>query len=319
MKLFEKEFDKKIEECSLLGKYIELLVFPDIIYRTLGQHSKPQIISGREKTYLSFLGKIERKKIKNPLNEIEDFYGIRIVFLQDADVRKFSSLLEKDPRLHLCKTRDDHEEMIKNPELFGYQSVHYIISTIHEEKYQNRTIPTNAKCELQVRTIFQHIYAEFSHKLLYKREDQISSSIKRLVHSSKALTEATESILGLAEEAINKTLKIIYEIIDVTNMIFQEVTGTTPITVENITKKYYRDLEGLFDEQTYTDLKTFYNYQKNKNKLSRCFLDINHYIVKDSIVVLVIFLLENKKTDFESLWSNSFVGIEQIKTIIGIS
>jgi putative GTP pyrophosphokinase len=93
-------------------------------------------------------------------------------------------------------TRERHfeDEIFDDPEVFEYQSVHYLVRSCEEVSFDGRSIPPDTACEVQVRTLLQHAYAEVAHDNIYKSKVHVPASVKRLVARGMALMESTDLI-----------------------------------------------------------------------------------------------------------------------------
>ena len=78
----------------------------------------------RVKDTLSFLEKIERKSYDNPIEEIEDICGIRIICFYQKDVEKITELLTKEFAIHESQNKESKLDF----DQFGYRSQHLIAS-----------------------------------------------------------------------------------------------------------------------------------------------------------------------------------------------
>jgi len=147
-------------------------------------------IYNRVKTEESFTDKIERKGYTNPLNEIEDILGIRIICFFQKDIKFISNKLIDELTIHESTTKE--EKLDSNQ--FGYRS-HHLIASISPEWKSNPSFRDlcNLKFEIQIRTILMHAWAEIEHSLNYKSELDIPKQFKRkLFRISAKLEEADE-------------------------------------------------------------------------------------------------------------------------------
>ena len=133
-------------------------------------------INYRVKTIESVLEKIERKEYENPLSQIEDFCGLRIICYYRNDIGKICDLLKDE--LTILEFQDKEEALNQNE--FGYRSVH-LIATVPNSwmSAPNYRGLDNLKIEIQVRTILMHAWAEIQHKLAYKKEEHLDVSMRR--------------------------------------------------------------------------------------------------------------------------------------------
>lgn len=148
--------------------------------------------SHRIKTVDSYCEKVLIRKPKaNPLLETTDKVGTRVVLLDTADVSVVCDFIESCGEWYVQEHAKDIDQIISDhPEEFTYQSDHYIIRP--KENYQAGCAVELLTCEIQVRTILQHAYAEISHDTMYKKDVTLSNLFKRKLASSMAFLEAAD-------------------------------------------------------------------------------------------------------------------------------
>lgn len=136
-------------------------------------------ITCRLKSLESLSKKIELKQDKyNSLEDLTDIAGIRIITFYSDDVDKVVELVENEFDVDRENTIDKRQAL--EPDRFGYCSVHYIVG-LSEERLKLREYQqySGLKCEIQIRTVLQHAWAEIEHDLGYKSEITIPKEIRR--------------------------------------------------------------------------------------------------------------------------------------------
>lgn len=112
------------------------------------------------------------------LSEITDIAGIRVITYYDNDVDRVAEIVERE----FCVDRENSIDKRKalDPDKFGYCSVHYVVS-MNETRLNLPECRTYAglKCEIQIRTVLQHAWAEIEHDLGYKSETGVPRNIRR--------------------------------------------------------------------------------------------------------------------------------------------
>ncbi len=175
----------------------------------------PHSVTAREKDAASLKEKIERdtKAYDNPLEEITDLAGVRIITYFPKDVDGIVPLIESEFAIDRENSVDKRN--VADPATFGYASVHLVV----ELSEQRCVLPEYAmfkglKCEIQVRTILQHAWAEIEHDIVYKTTDEIPFELRRKFASLAGLLEVADREFEMLrnEEAqvrirIAKTLK----------------------------------------------------------------------------------------------------------------
>ena len=147
-------------------------------------------ITTRVKEWDSLVEKCERNGLSpKSVVEIGDISGIRVVFLFMRDEKIGRRLIEENL---VILSREDTVERLSSDQ-FGYGSIHYQV----RPKPEWLAVPTMAElgglqAEIQVRTVSQHIWAEVSHALQYKREAQVPDPIKRSLYRVSALLDLVD-------------------------------------------------------------------------------------------------------------------------------
>jgi len=120
---------------------------------------------------------LTKPKYSDPLKQIEDLAGVRVITFIQRAVDEVSECIESEFR---CLDKEDKSAKLMDDDKFGYQSVHYIVqllpNRIELPEYQDFK---DLKLELQVRTILQHAWAEVEHDLQYKNEKISPPLIRR--------------------------------------------------------------------------------------------------------------------------------------------
>lgn len=148
----------------------------------------------RLKKESSIRGKAERYGINNFSEDITDLIGVRFVVLLTSELGLIENAIQKCERFSWKKVRDYGVQADTNPELFDYQSIHYFVSPKENFKIDEISIDKNLICEVQIRTLLQHAYAELTHDNIYKPIHIVPSSARRLVARSMALMETTDEL-----------------------------------------------------------------------------------------------------------------------------
>lgn len=136
---------------------------------------KLHLIQSRVKKVESFLDKVQRKELKTPFEEVNDIVGIRVVCLFLSDVERIVKVVRKVFAVLAEDNKVDGAEVAS----FGYMSFHLIAQMKNE--YQGPRYNTISKIpfEIQVRTIAMDAWANVSHYLDYKSEDDVPRALKR--------------------------------------------------------------------------------------------------------------------------------------------
>lgn len=153
-------------------------------------------ISGRAKAAASLENKIARKIYKNPLEEIHDLAGVRVVCSYQADAEALTEHLHELFSIHW------EEDKIAGlgAQLMGYGGTHFGVSlgTKYAGGVYNEI--TDLKCEIQVRTVLQDAWAIINHHLVYKNEDAVPERLKRDLNNVASLLEVAQSVFDTVRQ-----------------------------------------------------------------------------------------------------------------------
>lgn len=132
-------------------------------------------VTSRIKELDSFLKKTQRKELDNPLDQIQDIVGLRIVCLFLSDIGRIGNLIRES----FSVLSEDNKVEGTDVSSFGYMSVHFIATM--KETYVGPRYDSVAKLpfEIQVRTIAMDAWANVSHHLDYKSEEDVPTDLKR--------------------------------------------------------------------------------------------------------------------------------------------
>jgi ppGpp synthetase/RelA/SpoT-type nucleotidyltranferase len=187
---------------TVLGQYEDYATLLESLIRTFarGPSSPVQFhtLESRAKTVDSFARKAAKPSAENPnapkytepLSQITDLAGVRIITFFLEDVPAFEELINKEFEV-IEKT--DKSDLLEKEERLGYHSVHYIVSLGD----QRLTLPEYSrfrglKAEIQVRTILQHAWAEIEHDVQYKGQQALPAQIRRRFMTLAGLLEIAD-------------------------------------------------------------------------------------------------------------------------------
>ena len=126
-------------------------------------------VTGRAKSVASFADKAARMAdgapvFADPLREITDQIGLRVITYVQSDVQAVVDLLDDQVIVH--DDRDMGRETASEGR-FGYASRHLLIGLDEEGQALHPTL-AGLRAQVQVRTVLQHAWAEFEHDIRYK-------------------------------------------------------------------------------------------------------------------------------------------------------
>ncbi len=143
-------------------------------------------VESRLKEFDSLCDKVRRKHYDNPLQEIHDVCGLRVICYYPSDVGRVSELIQREFDVVELVDKAD----LLEPEVFGYRSLHI---TVTPNKDMLNTVSyrglNDLKAEIQVRTILQHAWADLSHELDYKKEEYAPKQFHKRLYQLNAMLD----------------------------------------------------------------------------------------------------------------------------------
>ena len=136
-------------------------------------------VFARSKDPLTLMEKVRRKGYVSPREEVTDLVGARVIVQYLDEVEPAASLVR-----HALVDIDEAHSIDKGKTLatreFGYRSIH-IVAKLPVEVLDIRGLPREPSLgvEVQVRTIFEHAWAEIEHEVVYKSGIQYPDDFRR--------------------------------------------------------------------------------------------------------------------------------------------
>ncbi|MEQ6309850.1 GTP pyrophosphokinase family protein [Delftia sp. WSY_9] len=214
-------------------------------------------IESRAKTLESFSEKVSRpgKTYQNPLEDITDLCGLRVILYYQEDVHHLAKLIREEFNVDDKRSGDKRDEL--RSDQFGYISVHLIC-----QLGDNRNnLPEwrdyrDLRAEIQVRTVLQHAWASISHALQYKNKSDIPEQFMRQMTRIAGLLELSdEQFSSLREKTstlrseVGKSLASSNLQVTINSVALEQFLETSELAIE--IENYSRDA-GNTIMQTFT-------------------------------------------------------------------
>lgn len=256
----------------------------------------------------------KEKHYSNPYEQITDKVGIRFVVLELSEIAIIKDIIEGHSDWETSKDVDFEENCKKKPELFVYQSVHYIVRNCNIINYKGILIPAQTPCEVQIRTLLQHAYAELSHQTVYKSSAQIDPGVKRKLARSMALIEATDEVF----KEVRQNMKVV-DSLYVSFIESAKRIARFPHYVESLNAAIFESYKSIIDSNrvspdnvdAFISTKSFVLDRIEKNVYS----DI---LYEQPIIYLLYYLTSNYSSTAQELWPFDASYIEPIFSDLGI-
>lgn len=313
---FRKKYKSEVPIYKAWGKYVDA-----IIKKKLKDDDSLSvlkiIVEPRLKDIDMLISKAftRGKNYDDPYNQITDKVGCRYVVMLLSDIESIESVICNCEDWDFSKDRDFELEIEKNPELFVYQSVHYIVRNKKILKDGKISIPSNTPCEIQIRTLLQHAYSELTHDTTYKSKIPTNPKIKRYIARTMALIETTDNIFMEVMNQINK----------VENS-FENYLSPFRKYIQGFTESGYNKV------LNYEVLETFKNKIKDSNEDIESFIDENDFLIEkinenskkeylysQPIIFYLYYLVNNHNSTAKKYWPLNFKYFNDISIDLGIA
>jgi putative GTP pyrophosphokinase len=136
---------------------------------------KRHSITSRIKTLPSLLDKADRQQMHEPLSEMNDIVGLRVVCLFLSDIERVGQSV----RDCFDVTEEDNKIEGQPASSFGYMSVHFVAQMKKDYKGPRYDSISGLRFEIPVRTIAMDAWAAASHYLDYKTDVDIPKELRR--------------------------------------------------------------------------------------------------------------------------------------------
>jgi putative GTP pyrophosphokinase len=164
-------------------------------------------ISARAKSVDRFIAKATKKengkpKYDDPLNQIQDQVGARIVTFYASDVERVRLETEK-----YFKYIESKKIVPESESEFGYEGRHFILFVPTD--LLDETLSSEDAVEffeLQIKTLFQHAWSEAEHDLGYKPSGKLTSDQKRRFAFTAAQAWGADQIFDELYRQVTKSV-----------------------------------------------------------------------------------------------------------------
>lgn len=259
------------------------------------------------------------KEYSDPYNEIEDKVGARMIVLLLDNIEDICTVVKgnEDWDFDECKHFDRDKE--KNPLLFTYQSVHYILRPKNEMTVNGVTIPESTPCELQIRTLLQHAHAELTHDAIYKTEGTVQPIVHRTVAKSMALIETTDDFFTEVTKQLNYGPLESLGIINKLDVFYLSLTKIAPFT-EKSSIAIWNSFERFIDNDLVNKIQetlTSEEYSFLPEKIIERYKENTFY--HQSTILFIYWLLINRKNALLRDWPLSKTLLDPLALDLGIN
>ncbi|HBO2000445.1 RelA/SpoT domain-containing protein [Pseudomonas aeruginosa] len=263
---------------------------------------------------------LNRGWFTNIYEDITDKVGVRYVVGLTDQILKISELIKKSHNWAETNSKEFDEWKRTDPRIFDYQSAHFVLTSLDELHYDGINIPPGTKCEIQIRTLLQHAYAELSHDTLYKSNVTSEPEVHRLFAKSMALMETTDDMLLRAHTS---SLESITHLEDIKREI-TEANKTHFPQLEFSSKPRENDylidqLRPLIKQNLNTDLSNF--LKKYSTSIANKISDrrASSPLFELEAITLVYYLAKRRSSSLPNYWPFEKSSLEAIYSDVGVA
>ena len=281
-------------------KQLEEKISPTSLISFLKIDAKPRV-----KDISSALAKVYRKNYQNPEMEMTDLVGVRFVVLLAEDIDKVCQVIESVDFWVAKVAKDFSGEIQAKPEVFDYQSKHYEIRPKTNLTLEDDLcIPQELCCEVQVRSLLQHAYAELVHDNIYKPDGIVPPQAKREVAKSMALMETTDDLFSKTLQILRVVNKPQEQLLNQLTEIYLQHINVVPDTDKKTNIVFFDAFSAYLDEQAVGQISQMMSDKKYIAPLVKEKAQ-SLYFFKQPVVLLIYWLLgANKLTpnEIQTIW-----------------
>ncbi|TDO92043.1 ppGpp synthetase/RelA/SpoT-type nucleotidyltransferase [Halanaerobium saccharolyticum] len=194
-----KQFQKQRHNYVNLRAEVEVILREALNENDIVFHS----IESRVKSVESFREKAERDKYSDPINEITDLTGIRIITLFEKEIHQISDIIKELFEIDYARSEDKSD--LLDADKMGYKSIHYI-AELSRDKITTTELESFAglKFEIQIRSILQHAWAEIEHDRNYKFKGELPKHLQRRFYALAGMLEIADREFNILSEEVEK-------------------------------------------------------------------------------------------------------------------
>ncbi|HEO9206596.1 TPA: RelA/SpoT domain-containing protein [Klebsiella aerogenes] len=287
--------------------------------RDLGSFLK-QPITPRVKQKESLVDKAFHRKDKSygdPYKEIEDKVGVRFVVLLTSEIDEVCDIIKNCELWDYKTSRHYDEERLNTPLIFTYQSVHFIVTVKESFEYNGVCIQQGIPCEIQVRTLLQHAYAELTHDAIYKAKTIVEPDIHRTIAKSMALIETTDDFFCSVAKTLNESSDVFSAIQRTLDHAYITLTKEKPNNQKSMLL-ILDTFKQIIDSDTVRRLHQFID---DTPELETLIINGKRKSVffEQSIIIFVYWLIKRRKSTLEKEWPLDWKLIQEMAADLGVS
>ena len=225
---------------------------------------KVHSISSRTKTPKRFIKKLIATEKYKDFKDMTDLSGVRIICLFSDRVDEIATIIKECFDVQEDLSVDKRKSL--ESDRFGYLSLHYVVKLSDKRaSLQEYGRYAGLLCEIQIRSVLQHAWAEIEHDLGYKSDIEIPRDMKRKFYMLAGLLELADAEFVHLKKDVRGYIEKMKRIIEIplSPLEQQEIPSKLPIdktslsiylerstTVKGLNNAIRKAMKALFLEKT---------------------------------------------------------------------
>lgn len=158
----------------------------------------PSMVTSRPKDAVELYKKQRRKTYRNFWVKCPDVLGARVVVSVAGEKLAAQRALEASDALEVFEVEDQAHDA--DPDVLAYHGLH-----LHVRAHDLAGVGgAQIRCEVQIRTLAEHAWAETEHRYLYKKSEGIPRAVRRIFRRLLVLVELFDEEL---QKGVKKVIK----------------------------------------------------------------------------------------------------------------
>ncbi len=198
-----RKFVQERPKYELLARTLRL-----VLEQIRDRHAPLCLVDTRAKTIQSFVEKAIRKheKYREPWRQLTDLAGGRVVTYTRTETEAICRWLEREEGITIDWRNCLHTQQRLGVGEFGYIASHYIVQLTGPTVMGISIDPglRGLRCEIQVSTFLQHVWATVGHDRIYKSNLRIPRQIERKSAETAALLEMADAAFDATAASLDR-------------------------------------------------------------------------------------------------------------------
>jgi putative GTP pyrophosphokinase len=170
-----------------LAHKVEQIIKENLDQKGVVYHS----VTCRAKGLKEFADKAAKDKYSDPVAQIKDMAGVRVITYLESDVQGVAGVVEG--LFSIDKENSFDQSKLLGSDRVGYRSVHYVAKLDSARcKLPEYTRYSELPFEIQIRSLLQHAWAEIEHDRNYKFSGKLPSKLERRFYLVAGILEVAD-------------------------------------------------------------------------------------------------------------------------------